>query len=69
MNKKVQILRKQLSRLGINKAQAEAGTSEGNPAIWLRWNGDNEVFTGCDELNPNDPMAARVERFGDNKLR
>lgn len=66
---KVQKLRKQLAKLGINKAQAEAGTSEGYPAIWVRWNGDSEVFTGCDELNPNDPMAARVERFEDSKLR
>lgn len=61
-------LRKKLSKLGINKAQAEAGTSEGHPAIWLRWNGDSEVYTGHDEMNPFDPMADRVARFEDSNL-
>jgi hypothetical protein len=58
----------QLKEMGISRAVSGKGTSEGYPAIFLRWNGDSEVFTGCDMLNPNDPEAARVERFKDSKL-
>ncbi len=69
MSKKIQNLRKQLSKLGVNKAQADAGTSEKYPAIFVRWNGDEEVFTGCDPLNPYDANAERVSRFADDKLK
>jgi hypothetical protein len=61
-------LRNQLKSLGINKAQADAGTCEGKPAVWLRWNGDEEVFTGVATDNPFDPMVSRIERFEDSKL-
>ncbi len=61
-------LKKQLKQMGITKAVAGIGTSEGHPAVFLRWNGDKEVFTGANDLDPNDPMAIRVERFKDNKL-
>ncbi len=69
MSKKVQNLRNQLSKLGVNKAQADAGTSEGYPAIFVRWNGDEEVFTGYDPLNHYDVNAERVARFADDKLK
>lgn len=58
-------LRKQLAELGINKAQANAGTSEGYPAIWLRWNGDEEVFTG----GLDDEYTRRLSRFKDSNLK
>jgi len=61
-------LKKQLKQMGITKAIASVGTSEGYPAVFLRWNGKEEVFTGVDSLNPHDPMAARVERFKDSNL-
>ena len=62
-------LKQQLKQMGITKAVAGVGTSEGYPAVFLRWNGDEEVFTGADENNPFDPMASRVSRFEDSKLK
>ena len=61
-------LRKQLRSIGINKEQAEAGTSEGYPAVWVRWNGQEEVFTGLDETDPNDIALTKLARFKDSKL-
>jgi hypothetical protein len=62
-------LKKQLEEMGITRAIESVGTSEGYPAIFLRWNQDTEVFTGADLLDPDDPMAARVERFKDENLK
>ena len=62
-------LKKQLKKMGITKAVAAVGTSEGYPAVFLRWNGDKEVFTGANENDPFDPMASRVSRFEDSKLK
>ncbi len=67
-------LRKQLASLGINKAQANAGTSEGHPAIFVRWNGDEEVFTGYADnydADPRDRECAerRLSRFKDSNLK
>ena len=63
-------LRKQLSDLGINKAQADAGTSEGSPVIFVRWNGDEETFSGYNELDPfeEEIVEARLERFKDSNI-
>jgi len=69
MSKQIKTLRNQLSKLGVNKAQADAGTSEGYPAVFVRWNGDEEVFTGYDAMNPYDVNAERVARFADDKLK
>lgn len=68
MSKKVQNLRNQLSKLGVNKAQAEAVKSEGHPAVMVRWNGSEELFTGYDVTNPYDTNKERVTRFSDDKL-
>ena len=64
-------LRKQLSKLGINKAQAHTMTTEGYPAIKVRWNGDEEIFTGYDELNPFDEemVEAKFGRFKDENIK
>lgn len=67
-------LRKQLSNLGINKAQAANITSEGNPAVLVRWNGDEEVFTGYADGHDADPREAeyakqRLARFQDSNLK
>lgn len=45
-------------------------TSEGYPAIKVRWNGDEQIFTGYDELNPFDEemVKARFDRFKDENL-
>jgi hypothetical protein len=59
---------KQLKQMGITKAVSSTGTSEGYPAVFLCWNGDEEVFTGSNEHDPSDPMSRRVERFQDSKL-
>lgn len=61
-------LKNQLKQMGITKAVAGVGTSEGNPCVFLRWNGREEVFTGADEMNPFDTMAKRVESFKDSNL-
>jgi hypothetical protein len=61
-------LRKQLKSIGITKAQADAGTSEGYPAVWVRWNGQEEVFTGLDANDPNDIALIKLEKFKDSKL-
>ena len=70
----VKSLRKQLSNLGINEAQAENMTSEGHPAIMVRWNGDEEVFTGYDDTYDADPRDAeyaeqRLSRFKDSNIK
>lgn len=62
-------LKKQLKQMGITKAIASTGTSEGYPAVFLSWNGDHEVFTGANEMDPNDYAARRVERFKDSNLK
>lgn len=59
---------KQLKKMGITKAVSHTGMSAGYPAVFLRWNGDEEVFTGSNELDPFDPMTVRAERFRDDKL-
>jgi len=61
-------LKKQLAGMGITKAVCCVGTSEGLTAVFLRWDGREEIFTGMDELNPLDPSAARVESFKDSNL-
>lgn len=60
----------QLQKLGITKAVGDYGTSEGYPAIYLRWNGESEAFCGYDELNPLDEEETRrkLDRFMDKNL-
>jgi len=57
-------LRKQLAEMGITKAAANEGTSEGYPVIFLRWNGRDDVYTGIIG-NEMDPMAQEIteQRF------
>jgi hypothetical protein len=61
-------LRKQLRDIGINKAQAGFGTSEGYPAVFVRWNGQEEVFTGLDTNDPDDIALIKLEKFKDSNL-
>lgn len=66
-------LRKQLTQLGINKAQAESITSEDYPAVMVRWNGDKAVFAGYADGYDADPLDAeyaeqRLSRFKDSNL-
>lgn len=68
---KIKKLRKQLKEMGINKAQGESMTTEGYPAIMVRWNGDEEIFTGIDPLGDpglNEYTEQRLERFKDENL-
>lgn len=67
-------LRQQLAGLGINNAQADAGSCDGYPAIFIRWNGDEEVFTGYADGYDADPRNAemaeqRLARFKDSNLK
>lgn len=66
-------LQKQLSKLGINKAQAKVITVDGNEAVIVRWNGDEEQFFGFDDSDDADPLdevyaVAKVLRFADHLL-
>jgi hypothetical protein len=59
-----------LKSLGINEAVADkAASTEGNPAILLRWNGREEYYTGFGADIQAEPQpeyeAWLVQTFGD----
>lgn len=63
---KIQKIRKNLASFGINKAQADAGTCEGRPAVFLRWNGNEDVVT---DSTPDEVIEHRyVPRYADENL-
>ena len=67
-------IKQQLSRLGINKAQASTGViGKGAEAVILRWNGDEEWVDAETlrhaEQDPDGPASRRLEAFEDVNLR
>ena len=69
MNEKA--LRKQLSNIGINKAQAEFMSYDGSPAIRISWQGETDYFFGYyEDLDYYDrpEVERRFEQFKDENL-
>ena len=63
-------LQAQLNEMGINKAYAGVGTSEGWPVVFLKWNGQEDIFGGYDDDNLLAQMETeqRLSRFKDENL-
>ena len=69
---KIKDIKQQLNDMGISEAIASTGTVDGSLAAFLRWNGDEEYYTGADlpeGWHPDLQIASeRLAKFKDENL-